>query len=210
MLPAPWDRSTRPVLDDRGFVVQDKATGKELANLAQHEFWLRAQATKTLDVYANDPRLLYDPIHERWFAWVQGLNPAHGYLAVSASSDPTGTWRGVKMHIPPHSYGARIGFDRNGLYISVHNGSSDLRKAQTCHAIPMADVIAPTVPDVSHMQSLADLEIEGFRRPTWIRKRLRFWLRQEPPTITLPRLERPMPLAGATALRPALTLPIRK
>jgi hypothetical protein len=66
------------------------------------------------------------------------------------------------MPIPPHNYGARIGFDKNGLYISVHNGNSDLRKAQTCHAIPMADVLAADGPNLSNMQSFVDLEIEAF------------------------------------------------
>ncbi|HEY7423649.1 MAG TPA: hypothetical protein VH682_05335, partial [Gemmataceae bacterium] len=103
-----------------------------------------------------------DPITQRWIAWVQGLKPANGYLAVSTTSDPTEPWRGVKMPIPPHNYGARIGFDKNGLYISVHNGSNDLKKAQTCHAIPMADVTAADGPNLTNMQSFADLEIEAF------------------------------------------------
>ncbi|MBN9524054.1 hypothetical protein J0H58_37015 [bacterium] len=66
------------------------------------------------------------------------------------------------MPIPPHNYGARIGFDRNGLYVSVHNGSADLRTAQTCYAIPMADVVAADGPDLSHMEALRGLEIEAF------------------------------------------------
>jgi hypothetical protein len=150
------------VLDDRGFVVQDKATGKVVLDLTQHDFWLKVLPAGSLDLYANDPRLLYDPITERWFAWVQGLQPANGYLAVSASSDPTGPWRGVKMPFPPHNYGGRIGFDKNGLYISVHNGQSDLTRAQTCHAIPMADVVAADGPSVANMHSFADLHIEAF------------------------------------------------
>ena len=150
------------VLDDRAFVVQGKATGEILQNDTQHEFWLKVLPAKTFDLQANDPRLLYDPIAKRWFAWVQGINPANGYLAVSTTSDPTGPWRGVKMPFPPHNYGARIGFDRNGLYISVHNGSNDLRKAQTCYAIPMGDVVDADGPDLANMQTFADLEIEAF------------------------------------------------
>jgi hypothetical protein len=150
------------VLDDRAFVVQDKATGRVLQNDTQHEFWLKVLPAKTFDLQANDPRLLYDPITQRWIAWVQALKPANGYLAVSTTSDPTGPWRGVKMPFPPHNYGARIGFDKNGLYISVHNGSSDLKKAQTCHAIPMADVVAPDGPALSNMQAFPDLHIEAF------------------------------------------------
>lgn len=150
------------VLDDRGFVVQDKTTGKVLRNDTQHEFWLKVLPARTFDLHANDPRLLYDPITQRWIAWVQGLKPANGYLAVSTTSDPTEAWRGIKMPFPPHNYGARIGFDKNGLYISVHNGSNDVKKAQTCYAIPMADVVAGDGPNLAHMQAFADLHIEAF------------------------------------------------
>jgi hypothetical protein len=150
------------VLDDRAFVVQDKATGKILQNDTQHDFWLKVLPAKTFDLHANDPRLLYDPITQRWIAWVQGLNPENGYLAVSMTSDPTEPWRGVKMPMPPHNYGARIGFDKNGLYISVHNGSNDLKTAQTCYAIPMADVVAASGPNLAQMQAFPDLHIEAF------------------------------------------------
>jgi hypothetical protein len=150
------------VLDDRAFVVHDKATGKVLRDDTQHEFWLKVLPAKTFDLHANDPRLLYDPITRRWFAWVQGLDPQNGYLAVSTSSDPTQEWRGVKMPFPPHNYGARIGFDKNGLYISVHNGGTDLKKAQTCYAIPMKDVVAADGPDLANMQTFKDLHIEAF------------------------------------------------
>jgi hypothetical protein len=149
-------------LDDRAFVVHDKATGKVLRDETQHEFWLKVLPAGTFDLHANDPRLLYDPVTRRWFAWVQGLAPANGYLAVSTTPDPTQPWRGVKMPIPPHNYGARIGFDRNGLYVSVHNGSADLRTAQTCYAIPMSDVVAAGGPDLSNMQAFPGLEIEAF------------------------------------------------
>jgi hypothetical protein len=150
------------VLDDRGFVVQDKATGKVLRDETQHEFWLKVLPAKSFDLHANDPRLLYDPMSQRWFAWVQGLDPQNGYLAVSTTSDPTQPWRGIKMPFPPHNYGARIGFDKNGLYISVHNGSNDLKKAQTCYAIPMKDVVAADGPNLANMHAFKDLEIEAF------------------------------------------------
>src|SRR5262249_35502292 len=123
---------------------------------------LKVLPAKTFDLQANDPRLLYDPITQRWFAWVQGLDPANGYLAVSTTSDPTEPWRGVKMPFPPHNYGARIGFDKNGLYISGHNGSNDLSTPQTCHAIPMAHVGSPLGPNLANMQALADLQMEAF------------------------------------------------
>jgi hypothetical protein len=149
-------------LDDRAFVAVEKATGKVVKDLTQHDFWLGVRPAGTLDLHANDPRVLYDPLSERWIAWVQGVAPSHGYLAVSATSDPTGTWNGMKFPIPPHNYGAKAGLDRNGFYLTVHNGQNDTHKAHTCYAIPKADLIAPNGPDLSHLQAFPDLEIESF------------------------------------------------
>ena len=75
-------------LDDRAFVAVDKATGKVVKDLTQHDFWQAVRPAGTLDLHANDPRILYDPFSERWIAWVQGVDPPNGYLAVSTTSDP--------------------------------------------------------------------------------------------------------------------------
>jgi hypothetical protein len=149
-------------LDDRAFVAAEKATGKVVKDLTQHEFWLSVQPVNTLDLHANDPRILFDPLSERWIAWVQGIDPMHGYLAVSGTSDPTGVWKGVKFPIPPHNYGAKAGLDKNGFYLTVHNGNNDTHKAHTCYAIPKADLIAPNGPNLSQMQVFPDLEVESF------------------------------------------------
>jgi hypothetical protein len=150
------------VLDDRAFVVVDKETGKVVKDLTQHDFWLGVQPAGTLDLHANDPRILYDPLSGRWIAWVQGVDPPNGYLAVSTTSDPAGPWKGVKFPTPPHNYGAKAGFDKNGLYLTLHNGHDSTHKAHTCYAIPKADLIASNGPDLSHLQALPDLEIESF------------------------------------------------
>ncbi len=150
------------VLDDRAFVAVDKATGNVVRDLTQHDFWLGVQPVRTLDLQANDPRILYDPLSGRWIAWVQGVDPMNGYLAVSTTSDPTGDWKGVKFPIPPHNYGAKAGLDKNGFYLTLHNGRDDTHKAHTCYAIPKADLIASNGPDLSHLQTFPGLEIESF------------------------------------------------
>ncbi|SIO62798.1 hypothetical protein SAMN05444166_7153 [Singulisphaera sp. GP187] len=149
-------------LDDRAFVAVDKATGQVVKDLSQHDFWLGVQSVNTLDLQANDPRILYDPLSGHWIAWVQGIDPMNGYLAVSTTSDPTGPWKGVKFPIPPHNYGAKAGLDKNGFYLTLHNGNNDTHKAHTCYAIPKADLIAPNGPDLSHLQAFPNLEIESF------------------------------------------------
>ena len=113
------------ILDDRAFVAVDKATGKVVKDLTQHDFWLGVQPVNTLDLQANDPRILYDPLSGRWIAWVQGVDPMNGYLAVSTTSDPTGPWKGVKFPTPPHNYGAKAGLDKNGFYLTLHNGHNE-------------------------------------------------------------------------------------
>jgi hypothetical protein len=150
------------VLDDRAFVAVNKETGKVVADLTEHDFWLAVQPAHTFDLQANDPRILYDPLSGRWIAWVQGVDPMNGYLAVSATSDPTGPWKGVKFPTPPHNYGAKAGFDKNGLYLTLHNGRDSLHEAHTCYAIPKADLIASDGPDLSHLQVFPNLEIESF------------------------------------------------
>jgi hypothetical protein len=120
------------------------------------------QPVRTLDLQANDPRILYDPLSGRWIAWVQGIDPMNGYLAVSTTSDPAGSWKGVKFPTPPHNYGAKAGIDKNGLYLTLHNGHDSTHKAHTCYAIPKAELISPNGPDLSHLQAFADLEIESF------------------------------------------------
>jgi hypothetical protein len=150
------------VLDDRAFVVLDKTTGKVVQSLTQHEFWFRVQPVNSFDLQANDPRILFDPLSGRWIAWVQGISPANGYLAVSTTSDPTQSWKGLKFPIPPHNFGAKAGVDKNGLYLCVHNGNDDTHQAHTCYAIPKSDLIASNGPDLSHLQVFPNLELDSF------------------------------------------------
>lgn len=149
-------------LDDRAFVAVEKTSGKVAMDLTQHDFWRRVQPVNTLDLQANDPRIIYDPLTERWIAWVQGIEPMYGYLAVSVTANPTGTWNGIRFPIPPHNFGAKAGLDKNGFYLTLHNGNNDTHIAHTCYAIPKADLIAPSGPDVSHMQVFPNLEVESF------------------------------------------------
>jgi hypothetical protein len=80
----------------------------------------------------------------------------------STTSDPTAPWKGVKFPTPPHNYGAKAGLDKNGFYLTLHNGHERTHEAHTCSAIPKADLIASNGPDLSHLQAFPGLEIESF------------------------------------------------
>ena len=62
--------------DGGGFVVHDKATGKELLRFSTQEFWQQVEPTQSLNPQKdpNDSRIIYDPLSERWFACAAGTN----------------------------------------------------------------------------------------------------------------------------------------
>ena len=56
------------------FVVHDKTSGKVLQRLSTEEFWREVEPAGSLvpNRVANDARMLYDPLSERWFACAAG------------------------------------------------------------------------------------------------------------------------------------------
>jgi hypothetical protein len=142
-----------------GFTVHDKATGRVLRHLSQREFWNQVEPANSLDPQkdCNDPWMLYDPLSERWFVTAAGTSIPDSFLAVSTSSDPTQTWKGVKLPLPRIDPGIKIGVDRNGLYICSANGASNMKEALHCYVIPKADAIAPDGPALTHAQTFPKL-----------------------------------------------------
>ena len=100
-----------------GFTVHDKATGKVLRHFSQHEFWSQVEPAGSIvpQKDANDPWMVYDPLSQRWFATSAGTSPGVPFLAVSVSSDPTRSWKGVKLPLPQIDPGMKIGVDKKGL-----------------------------------------------------------------------------------------------
>src|SRR5262249_50009365 len=130
--------------DVAGFVVHDKASGKRLRQLSTREFWESVEPAGKLvpQKDANDARMLYDPLSERWFACAAGTTEPDCFLAVSTSSDPTKPWRGAKLPLARINPYMRMGVDKNGLYVCSSNGNSDMSKGTNCYVIPMKDVLA--------------------------------------------------------------------
>jgi hypothetical protein len=147
---------------DANVVIHDKRTGEVVQRMTQTEFWKNAQPGFTLPVL-NDPRMTYDPLAGRWYTVVQAQSgPPHGFLAVSASMDPTRGWKGVRLPMAPANLGMKLGFDRNGVYITFIVMTGDTHTMHGCLAIPKADAIAAGGPDLSNVQTFTKLEIESF------------------------------------------------
>ena len=62
----------------------------------------------------------------------------------------------------PANLGMKLGFDRNGVYITFIVMTGDTHTMHGCLAIPKADAIAAHGPDLANVQSFSKLEIESF------------------------------------------------
>ena len=93
-----------------GSTVHDKATGKVLLHLSQHEFWRQVEPAGSADPQkgANDTWPVYGTLSQRWFAAAAGTSPGDPFLAVSVSADPMQAWRGARPPLPPVDPGMKI------------------------------------------------------------------------------------------------------
>lgn len=98
----------------------------------------------------SDPRILFDPDSQRWFAAMVDV-PASGganhfLLAVSTNSDPTGPWSGTSWLADPiNSYFAdfpTLGIDTKGVYLSGDMFSGNNQVGALLASIPKADLLS--------------------------------------------------------------------
>ena len=90
------------------YSVFDKTTAARVQTFTDLTFWSRAGISVPSPRWAvTDPRLVYDPLSQRWFA-VQVdfdtrnlINSNHFLLAVSGTIDPTGPWQGFAITSDP-------------------------------------------------------------------------------------------------------------
>lgn len=150
------------VVDFNGldFVVHDKATGAVTFQETQTQFWYSALGNPSVTPATNDPRMLYDPLSQRWFAVMANPSPGNGFLAVSTTSNPAGTWKAVQMPMPAADLGLKIGVDKNGFYASYYNGGTNNATNYSLLAIPKADVIAAAGPVLTNAVTFGNLQAE--------------------------------------------------
>lgn len=141
------------------FVVHDKATGKVLLQKTQAQFW------KDLgfpNIWPNDPRILFDPLSGRFIATIAHDKVHHLFLAVSTTSDPTQSWKGVQTPFDSPDFGFRMGVDKNGFYGCWWNHNRDTHVMMECCALPKENLVASDGPDLSKVQIFHNLEVEAF------------------------------------------------
>src|SRR6266702_6083056 len=113
------------------FAVYNKTNGLSVKRIADTKFWANAGVVLANSDGVSDPRVVYDPVSQRWFASMvdydanssdPSLESNDFLLAVSAGSDPTGTWHGFLFQADPdNGYFAdfpTLGVDGSGVYLS--------------------------------------------------------------------------------------------
>jgi VCBS repeat-containing protein len=130
------------------YQVYDKS-GTLLQISRLQDFWLNAGVT--FPSLAVDPRVVYDPESQRWFA-SSGDNPFLPntiLLAVSNTSDPTQGWQAISIPSDPAGQTwadfDMLGVNEGGVFIAVNMYVVDTPNfsSEQVIAIPKADLLQP-------------------------------------------------------------------
>jgi hypothetical protein len=144
------------------FAIYAKTNGQRIGRISDAQFWANAGVIISSDATISDPRVIYDPASQRWFASQVDFNSsasdattwANNFLiAISDTPDPTRGWHGKSLLADPdNGYFAdfpTLGVDANALYISgdmFMNGSTSV--GASLWSIPKADLLLNTTPAI--------------------------------------------------------------
>ncbi len=144
------------------FAIYAKTNGQRIRRVSDNQFWASAGVVISPDAAISDPRVIYDPLSQRWFASQVDFNNtvsdpttwANNFLiAISDTADPTRGWHGKSFVADPDTgYFAdfpTLGVDANALYISgdmFMNASTAV--GPSLWSIPKADLLLDTTPAV--------------------------------------------------------------
>jgi len=143
------------------FAVYNKTNGANILRISDVNFWANAGVTLALFESVSDPRIIYDPTVQRWFASQVNFDATAGdptasannfLLAVSDTGNPTGTWHGVSFQADPKTgFFAdfpTLGLDAHAVYLSGDMFSSGNAVGCTIWSIPKSDLLIDEIPAV--------------------------------------------------------------
>jgi hypothetical protein len=157
------------------FTIYDKVTGNNV-RVADVDFWSSAGLIISPNSALTDPRIIYDPASQRWFASQVDVNASAAdptlfannfLLGVSAGSDPGGAWQGFLFRADPKTGNfadfPTLGVDANAVYISgdMFHGSNN-PVGPSLVSVPKADLLAAS-PTIAHrtMFGVMDYSVRG-------------------------------------------------
>lgn len=137
--------------------VYNKTNGLSVQRKSDLEFWTDAGLIIAANTATTDPRVIYDPTVQRWFAVQVDFNAtasdptlvANKFLfAVTTTADPTTGWIGFKFQADPSTGNfadfPTLGVDGNAVYISGDFFHANVPIGPGLVSIPKADLIAST------------------------------------------------------------------
>lgn len=149
------------------FEIFDKTTGMSVETRTLDSFWTNRVGLPPIPANGGrfDPRIVFDPDSEVWFAVSIDLDVDTNndgvseisnniFLARSDTDDPTGTWQGVSFDadtvLPEefHDY-PTLAVDADGVYICTQDFSVPGGN-ESCYSIPKADLLQ-AVPSIANM-----------------------------------------------------------
>lgn len=144
------------------FAVYNKTNGQSVKRIADTKFWSNAGIVLATSDAVTDPRVIYDPISQRWFASMVDFDASTAgaggdptlesndfLLAVSLTSDPTGAWKGFLLQADPDNGHfadfPTLGVDGNAVYLSgdFYQGETNPLGAGL-FSFPKADLLLAT------------------------------------------------------------------
>lgn len=137
------------------FACFDRTDLSSVFRISDAIFWGDAGVNLTSSQGISDPRVIYDPLTQRWFASMVDFDAnasdptteANDFLlAFSDTSDPTGDWTGFKIRADPTHFDfadfPTLGVDSNAVYLSgnmFHGGNNNI--GPNLLSIPKADLL---------------------------------------------------------------------
>jgi hypothetical protein len=152
------------------YSVYRKSDGARVSSTTQDAFWTGAGAPPS-GIRAFDPRVLYDPYAQRWYALSidnflgNGITGANSFLlAVSNSSDPTAGWKAMKIDSDSNdSHFAdfpMLGYNKDAVVLTANMYSVATQttgQSTTVVVVPKADLLAanPTVANATRFEEMS-------------------------------------------------------
>jgi uncharacterized repeat protein (TIGR01451 family) len=131
------------------FQIFDKDTGTSLETRSLNDFWMTRIGVNPSNNRFFDPRVVFDPLSQRWFALSidDQVNPNSNtiFFARTDGVDPTGDWDGFALDadtVAPeefHDY-PTLGVDADGVFTCTQD-FPDPPGNESCYSFPKADLL---------------------------------------------------------------------
>src|SRR3954463_9887656 len=136
--------------------------GSLVSQVSDTSFWTSALGVNPGGL--SDPRILYDPASQRWFAIMITTDQATNnkiLFARSNTADPTQGFKGVSFTTTNGRFAdfPTLGLDANGVYVGTNNFSSGgTFRSEGLYSVPKADLLAPS-PTLARLTSFPSLSL---------------------------------------------------